>query len=71
MSPTASWRLPTETLTSKWKPVANSMAENIACSAKIVKLAHPAGVPVEAELGAVMGHEAGPLPPYEELFASG
>jgi fructose/tagatose bisphosphate aldolase len=35
---------------------------------------HPpreAGVPVEAELGAVMGHEAGPLPPYEELFRSG
>jgi len=27
-------------------------------------------VPVEAELGAVMGHEAGPLPPYEELFLS-
>ena len=26
---------------------------------------------MEAELGAVMGHEAGPLPPYEELFASG
>lgn len=29
------------------------------------------GVPVEAELGAVLGHEAGPLPPYDELFASG
>ena len=29
------------------------------------------GVPCEAELGAVMGHEAGPMPPYEELFASG
>ena len=27
--------------------------------------------PVEAELGAVLGHEAGPLPPYDELFASG
>lgn len=26
---------------------------------------------VEGELGAVLGHEAGPLPPYEELFASG
>lgn len=37
----------------------------------IVDLAHSAGVPVEAELGAVMGHEAGPLPPYEELFATG
>ena len=34
-------------------------------------MAHAADVPVEAELGAVLGHEAGPLPPYEELFASG
>ena len=34
-------------------------------------LGHEAGVPVEAELGAVLGHEAGPLPPYDELFASG
>ena len=30
-----------------------------------------AALPCEAELGAVMGHEAGPMPPYEELFASG
>jgi ketose-bisphosphate aldolase len=47
------------------------LAENIACTAQIVQLAHAAGVPVEAELGAVMGHETGPLAPYEELFASG
>lgn len=47
------------------------LAENIACTKEIVDLAHAAGIPVEAELGAVMGHEAGPLPPYEELFASG
>lgn len=47
------------------------LAENIACTKEVVQLAHAAGVPVEAELGAVMGHEAGPLPPYEELFASG
>lgn len=47
------------------------LAENIACTKEVVDLAHAAGVPVEAELGAVMGHEAGPLPPYEELFASG
>lgn len=46
-------------------------AENVACTREIVQLAHAAGVPVEAELGAVMGHEAGPLPPYDELFASG
>jgi fructose-bisphosphate aldolase class II len=45
--------------------------ENIACTKEIVDMAHAAGIPVEAELGAVMGHEAGPLPPYEELFASG
>ena len=46
-------------------------AENVACTQRIVALAHAAGVAVEAELGAVLGHEAGPLPPYEELFASG
>jgi fructose/tagatose bisphosphate aldolase len=28
-------------------------------------------VACESELGAVLGHEAGPIPPYEELFASG
>jgi ketose-bisphosphate aldolase len=47
------------------------LAENIVRTREAVALAHAAGVPVEAELGAVMGHEAGPLPPYEELFASG
>lgn len=47
------------------------LAENIACTKEIVDLAHRRGVPVEAELGAVMGHEAGPLPSYDELFASG
>jgi len=45
--------------------------ENIRATRKVVELAHAAGVPVEAELGAVLGHAAGPLPPYEELFASG
>lgn len=48
-----------------------SLEDNISSTRKIVDLAHAAGVPVEAELGAVMGHEAGPLPPYEELFATG
>jgi fructose-bisphosphate aldolase class II len=47
------------------------LEENIACTRKIADLAHAAGLPLEAELGAVMGHEAGPLPSYEELFASG
>jgi len=45
--------------------------ENIAATAKAVEIARRRDVPVEAELGAVLGHEAGPLPPYEELFASG
>jgi len=45
--------------------------ENIMATQKSVALAHRGGVPCEAELGAVMGHEAGPMPPYEELFASG
>ncbi len=48
-----------------------SLAENIAATRQVVDIAHPAGVIVEAELGAILGHEAGPIPPYEELFASG
>jgi fructose-bisphosphate aldolase class II len=48
-----------------------SLDENIAATCRVVELAHAAGIPCEAELGAVMGHEAGPLPPYEELFESG
>jgi fructose/tagatose bisphosphate aldolase len=48
-----------------------SLADNMAATRQAVALAHAAGVPCEAELGAVLGHEAGPLPPYEELYASG
>ncbi|MCL4304179.1 MAG: class II fructose-bisphosphate aldolase [Anaerolineae bacterium] len=48
-----------------------SLADNIAATRQVVDEAHPAGVVVEAELGAILGHEAGPLPPYEELFVSG
>jgi ketose-bisphosphate aldolase len=48
-----------------------SLEDNIAATSKAVKLARAAGVPIEAELGAVLGHEAGPLPPYDELFESG
>lgn len=44
---------------------------NIEATRQVVDLAHEAGIPCEAELGAVLGHEAGPLPPYEELFESG
>jgi len=45
--------------------------ENIQATKKIARLAHAAGIALEGELGAVFGHEAGPLPPYEELFDSG
>jgi len=48
-----------------------SLADNIAATREVAALAHAAGVPVEAELGAVLGHEEGPPPPYDELFASG
>ena len=48
-----------------------SYEENIAATAKVTKLAHKAGIPIEAELGAVLGHESGPLPSYDELYASG
>lgn len=46
------------------------LEENISCTKKTVDLAHQFNVPVEGELGAVMGHEEGPLPPYDELFES-
>ncbi|MBS7614882.1 class II fructose-bisphosphate aldolase [Candidatus Bathyarchaeota archaeon] len=46
------------------------LEENIDVTKKVVKLAHAHRVPVEAELGAIYGHEKGPLPPYEELFRS-
>ncbi|MBN1554712.1 MAG: class II fructose-bisphosphate aldolase [Phycisphaerae bacterium] len=48
-----------------------SLEDNIRATREITDLAKTYSVPVEAELGAVMGHEEGPLPPYEELFASG
>ena len=47
------------------------LEDNIGTTREAVALAHRHGVPCEAELGAVLGHEAGPLPPYEELFAAG
>jgi fructose-bisphosphate aldolase class II len=48
-----------------------SLDENIAATRAVTELTQAAGIPCEAELGAVLGHEAGPPPPYEELFASG
>ena len=48
-----------------------ALEDNIAASREAAAMAHAAGAACEAELGAVLGHEAGPLPPYEELFRSG
>ncbi|MEE8441526.1 MAG: class II fructose-bisphosphate aldolase, partial [Spirochaetia bacterium] len=45
-----------------------ALDENIRATAEIAELAHASGLPVEAELGAVFGHEDGPPPPYEEVF---
>jgi fructose-bisphosphate aldolase, class II len=45
--------------------------DNIDATRRVADLVHSAGIPCEAELGAVLGHEAGPLPSYEDLFASG
>lgn len=46
------------------------LEENITAVRVVTELAHAAGIPVEAELGAVFGHEEGPIPSYEELFVS-
>jgi ketose-bisphosphate aldolase len=45
--------------------------ENVQATTEVVKIAHASGIPVEGELGAVLGHEDGPLPSYEELYATG
>lgn len=43
--------------------------ENIDATKKAADIAHKAGVPIEAELGKVMGHEKQQVMPYEEMFA--
>jgi fructose/tagatose bisphosphate aldolase len=43
---------------------------NISATKEIADLAHSAGLACEGELGAVMGHESGPVKPYEEIFQS-
>lgn len=48
-----------------------NLEKNIAATREVVQAAHSAGIGCEAELGAVLGHEEGPIPPYEELFSSG
>jgi len=45
-------------------------AGNVAATREVAALAHEAGIPCESELGAVMGHESGPMMPYEEIFAT-
>jgi ketose-bisphosphate aldolase len=47
-----------------------ALNENIRVTAEAAAIAHDAGVPCEAELGAVMGHENKEMPPYEEIFKS-
>ncbi|MDR2371419.1 MAG: class II fructose-bisphosphate aldolase [Treponema sp.] len=47
-----------------------SLEENIAATAEAADLAHGSGLACEGELGAVMGHESGPIKPYEEIFSS-
>ena len=47
------------------------LEENIVATRSVVELAHSCNIPVEAELGAVVGHEDGPMSSYEELFESG
>jgi len=47
------------------------LEDNIRATRRIVELAGARGIPVESELGAVLGHSDGPLPSYEELFAGG
>ncbi len=43
---------------------------NINATRAVAEVAHAAGIPVEAELGAVMGHETSQQAiPYEEIFA--
>lgn len=43
---------------------------NIKATKEVSALAHEAGIPCEAELGAVMGHESGVMLPYEEIFVT-
>ena len=45
------------------------LAGNIAATRAVAEIAHARGIPVEAELGAVMGHETSQAEiPYDEIF---
>lgn len=45
-----------------------SLEENITATREVVDYAHKHDIPVEGELGAVMGHEANPAMKYEEIL---
>lgn len=44
------------------------LEHNIRATRRVAELAHRAGVPCEAELGSILGHQSGSLPPYPVLF---
>lgn len=48
-----------------------NLNDNIKAVREVVEMAHKVDVPVEAELGAVMGHESKGIPDYDDLFNSG
>ncbi|HAK46135.1 MAG TPA: hypothetical protein DCO79_09505 [Spirochaeta sp.] len=48
-----------------------NLRENITCVKEVVDYAYGFSIPVEAELGAVIGHESGHEMDYEELFRTG
>jgi fructose-bisphosphate aldolase class II len=45
--------------------------ENVEATRRVVALAHDAGIPCEAELGAIAREGSGPQMPYEELYRTG
>ena len=47
-----------------------NLEDNISVTAEISDMVHGTGLACEGELGAVMGHESGPMKPYEEIFQS-
>jgi ketose-bisphosphate aldolase len=47
------------------------LERNIEATRRVVELAHAAGIPCEAELGAIAREGTGPQLPYEELYRTG
>ncbi|MCL2128115.1 MAG: class II fructose-bisphosphate aldolase [Treponema sp.] len=46
------------------------LEKNILVTREVAELVHGHNIACEGELGAVMGHESGPIKPYEEIFAN-